>query len=319
MPLLPHVSSPDEYRNALRETAAFVQAVGLVAREHGLPGAPPERFTNGSSPVFALGDALVVKFYAALYHDTFLGEVAALRHVHGRVGMATPGVIASGEMDGWGYVVMERVRGCDMREAWDEMGRDDQLSVVRRTGEAAARLHAIPAEGVGEALRVDWPAFVARQTETAVEKHREAGLGEEWLRQIPAWLETVELEPAEANPSPVLLHTELMRDHVLVAPAGGGGWEVTGLIDFEPSMVGHRDYEMASVGLFISRGDPELFSAFLRGYGTDPRSVTREARRRWLAWTLLHRYGKLSWYLEFMPATERRTLDALAERWWATE
>ena len=319
MSLLPRVSSRDEYRSALRETPAFVEAVGRIVRQHELPGGGVERFTNGSSPVFALGNGLVAKFYAALYHDTFLGEVAALRHVHGRVGVATPGVIASGEMDGWGYVVMERLRGREMREAWDEMGRDDQLSVVRRTGEVTARLHAIPVSGVDPALRVDWPAFVARQRETAVEKHREAGLVEEWLRQIDPWLATVELEPEDVDPSPVLLHTELMRDHVLVAPAAEGGWEVTGLIDFEPSMVGHREYEMASVGLFISRGDPALLSVFLRGYGMETGRVSRQARRRWLAWALLHRYGKLSWYLEFMPETRERTLEALAERWWATE
>lgn len=313
---LPPVASRDDYRAALKQTEPFEAAVRHLSAVHGFPAAPLSRFSNGSTPVFAAGEAHVVKFYGPLYLDTFRGEVAALSHVHGRLGVPTPGVVASGTLDGWGYVVMDRLRGRELREMWDEMGPDDQLAAVRRTGEAAARLHALSVDGL-EALDVGWAAWTARQRETAVERHREKELGEEWLAQFPAWLDTVEMEP-DGPPPMVLLHTELMRDHVL-ADRAGEGWEVTGLIDFEPAMLGCRDYEMASVGLFVARGDPALLRAFLEGYGVDPRGVDDAARRRWLAWAILHRYGNLRWYLEFMPMPEERTLDALARRWWATE
>ena len=38
-----------------------------------------------------------------------------------------------------------------------------------------------------------------------------------------------------------------------------------------------------------------------------------------LAWTLLHRYGNLAWYLRRLPEPDRPALDALADRWFATE
>ncbi|WP_368396660.1 phosphotransferase [Streptomyces sclerotialus] len=36
-----------------------------------------------------------------------------------------------------------------------------------------------------------------------------------------------------------LLHTEVMREHFLVDP---DGWRLTGLLDFEPAMIGDRAY-----------------------------------------------------------------------------
>lgn len=313
---LPPVASVQEYHAALALPTVFEAASEVVARRHGLPHTPATRFSNGSSPVLALGEGHVVKFFAPLFAEHFGRERAALSRVGGRLGVPTPGLMAHGELDGWGYVVMERLGGRELREEWDDVDAASRLALAREVGAATARLHAVPTDG-DEALAMDWPAFVARQVDGCADRHREKGLAEEWAVQIPGWLDAV-LPTLDDGRPPVLLHTELMRDHVLVA-SGGGGWRVTGVIDFEPAMMGHPDYEMASVGVFVSAGDPALLGAFLHGMGRDPATVTPAERRRWLAWALLHRYGNLRWYLDILPHEGARTLDALAERWWAAE
>src|SRR6266540_6223054 len=84
-----------------------------------------------------------------------------------------------------------------------------------------------------------------------VDHQRAAGLHGAWLEQIPAFLDSATLDPV---PRPVLLHTEVMREHLLVTPHPDG-WSLSGLLDFEPAMRGAREYEFAAVGLFVSRGD----------------------------------------------------------------
>lgn len=73
------------------------------------------------------------------------------------------------------------------------------------------------------------PEFVARQRAACEQSQRGLGLAAEWADQIPGFLDSVALRDEE----PVLLHTEVMRQHLLVEP---GPWRLVGLIDFEPAL-----------------------------------------------------------------------------------
>ena len=66
----------------------------------------------------------------------------------------------------------------------------------------------------------------------------------------------------------------------------------------------------------LGGGDPRFLGRLLRAYGIAP---DRELRRRLLGWTLLHFYSNLPAYLSRLPAPAEPTLEALAERWFATE
>lgn len=95
---------------------------------------------------------------------------------------------------------------------------------------------------------------------------------------------------------------------------GDKGAQISGLIDFEPAMVGLREYEFASVGLFVAQGNSRLLRAFLSGYG---HSIDPELHRRVMGFALLHRYSSLRWYLEFMPNGD--TIEDLTERWFGID
>ncbi len=98
----------------------------------------------------------------------------------------------------------------------------------------------------------------------------------------------------------------------------GGRWRATGVLDFEPAMIGSREYEFASVGMFASVSDAGFLRALLLAYGFRQDELDHTLRRRFMAYTLLHRYSHLGWYLRRMPPGPGvESLEALADEWWA--
>jgi hygromycin-B 7''-O-kinase len=150
-----------------------------------------------------------------------------------------------------------------------------------------------------------WHPFIDSQKESLLERHRNWGLDPSWLSQIPEYMAGISLDvhgPAYMAP----LHTELMQEHIFIEKRGND-WTLSGLIDFEPSMVGHREYEFCAVGLFITRGDRDLFRLFLSSYGYTDAELTPDLNRRIMIFLLLHRYGNLRRFLGLIPPDLRFT------------
>lgn len=313
MSYLPTIASREDYLRAPRDEATYRAAIDEICRRHALPPGRRRKYAGGSTIVFAVGESHVVKLFEPIFTRAAATERAALARVQGRVGIPTPGLLAAGELDGWSYVVMEQLRGVCLKDAWPGVPREERLRICREVGTAAARMHALPADGL-PALEVDWAAFIAAQRDRCIEHQRRQGLAEAWLRQIPAFLEGVDLGGGRTD---ALLHTEIMREHLLVEGAAAR-WEITGLLDFEPAMIGDPAYDLASVGIFLCGAEPGLFPAFLAGYGPHARDLTADLQRRVLAYALLHRYSNLRWYLETVPP-RARTLEEVAEEWWPLE
>ncbi|GGN28083.1 phosphotransferase [Lentzea pudingi] len=246
------------------------------------------RFEGGSLPVFAIGDDLVLKLFPPEYHSEVSTEVAVMEAVHGRLPVPTPRLRGVGLLDDWAYVLMSRLHG------EEPVVPDVEVSV--RVGEMVKALHAIePPAVLGP---VDWAAFVGERRAVCVEQQRKRGLGARWLERIPAFLDGVDLG-AESS---VLLHTEVMSAHLLRRNG-----VLSGLFDFEPAMRGAFEYEFASVGVFVTKGDRECWRALVEAYGRvpDPRRV--------MAYALLHVYSNMPWYLREMPDGD--SFDELAVRW----
>jgi hygromycin-B 7''-O-kinase len=92
---------------------------------------------------------------------------------------------------------------------------------------------------------------------------------------------------------------------------------LSGLFDFEPAMVGAPEYDFSSLGLFVSCGDARFLRRTLLAYGYAPHALDEALSCRLMAYTLLHRYSNLRWYLERLPAPGDTSLEQLATRWWA--
>ncbi|MCR6488852.1 aminoglycoside 3'-phosphotransferase/choline kinase family protein [Amycolatopsis sp. OK19-0408] len=265
----------------------------LLGREDVVP------FTDGSLPVYAVGEDLVLKLYPPQCREELATERTALEVLSGT--LPVPRLEDTGERDGWGYLLMSRLPGRTLKELWPSLSLEDKRRLIPELGELLASLHAVDDPRLAVLAPADWAEFVTSQREQVVEHHLLTGLDEAWVAQIPGFLDAVDL----GRPPVVPLHTEFMRAHVMLENG-----HITGLFDWEPAMLGAAEYDFVAVGLFVTSGDGDLLRRFLDGYGhsVDP--------RRCLAYALLHVYSNFPWYFEIMPAPPEPTLDALAEAWW---
>ena len=239
MTSLPSADTEAGFDAVRRDEAALGPGVASLVGRLGLDHLTPERFSDGSLPVYALGDALVLKLYPPVFLHEREIESSVLSSLDGRLSIPTPRVQAIGSHDGWGYVLMDRVRGESLATAWPRIDMASRARLVRSLGVGLAELHAHGASSSLAALPPgDWAAFMRAQREGCVARQRACGLAEAWLEQIPAFLDATPLPP---EPPRVLLHTEVMREHLRVEERGGE-WALTGTFDFEPAMLGAAEY-----------------------------------------------------------------------------
>jgi hygromycin-B 7''-O-kinase len=305
--MLPAVRTDQEWKAVVGDERVIRPAAEDLASRLGLGGAGLRRYPEGSRPVYAVGGR-VLKLYPTVSAPDSVTEARVLEYLHGRLPVATPELLAHGEYEnGWHYLLMSQLPGTELAAAWPAIPRPHQDRVASQAGAMLAALHGLDPGPLRAVLGpADWAGFLAGQRATATVRQRAVGLPDLWLRQIEGFLDSV---PPAPGPVRVLLHTEVIREHLLVSP---GTWTLSGLLDFETAMTGGRAYELAAAGLGVARGDPRLLGRILVGYGRgfDPREL--------LAHTLLHRHSNLPECLSQFPAPPEPTLDSLAQTWFGT-
>lgn len=313
---LPAADTPEGWDALADDDAALAAGVDEILRAHarGLDAVPRTRYASGSLPVYAVGREHVLKLFPPHEEEHATVEARVLQAVHGRLPIPTPRLHAAGRHDGWHWLLMSQLHGERLVDAWPALAPADRDRLADSLGAALAALHAIDVAPLA-GLPPDWPSFVAGQRASAVARQRAHGLHDRWLGQIEPFLERWAPPP---SPPAALLHTEVMREHLLVA-SGDEGPQFSGLFDFEPAMLGAPEYDFASVGLFVACGDARFLRRVLRAYGYAPGALGAALQCRLMAWTLLHRYANLPWYLRRMPAGEATTLEQLAARWWSLD
>jgi hygromycin-B 7''-O-kinase len=312
---LPEAASEAAWDALLADDSALAAGVAAIAARHGLSGASAHRYGSGSMPVYALGQQHVLKIFPP--HEAAHADVEArvLGFVAGKLPLPTPAVTAADALEGWRYILMTQLRGQRLVDAWPTLSIDERDRLADDLGEGLAALHALDISGLAP-IEPRWDEFIARQIPNAVERQRQRGLAPHWLEQIPAFLDRWQPPAGGAR---ALLHTEVMREHLLVEPTAHG-WRLSGWFDFEPAMVGDPDYEFASVGLFVACGDGRTLRRILRAYGHADADADADGAAalacRFMAHALLHRYSNLPWYLRRLPPDGEITLEQLARQWW---
>jgi hygromycin-B 7''-O-kinase len=282
-------------------------AIDALLEGHGLQGAPRTRYDSGSLPVYAVGADHVLKLFPPHEYDHASIEARTLQALRDRLPIPTPRLVAHGRFDGGHYLLMSQLRGRRLVDAWPALSARERDRLAHRLGEAVAALHAIDTTALAD-LMPRWDEFLPAQRASAAQRQTTRGLAPHWVEQIDTFLERWMPPPA---PRRVLLHTELMREHLTV-DAG----ELAGLFDFEPAMLGAPEYDFASLGLFVACGDAPFLRRTLLAYGYAPHGLDAGLQNRLMAYTLLHRYSHLRWYLERLPVPGATRLEALAARWW---
>ena len=304
MTSLPAAATPEAFDALDLDDPALARAVRRLV------GAEVARIRAGSLPVFAVGVEQIIKLYPPCYAAERDHEARWLAALSGALPIPTPPLLDAGAADGWGWIRMGRLAGQPADQRWADIPPGERLRLSAALGEALAALHQLPAAPA--LASSDWGDFIRQQRRGAEARQRRLGLPEPWAEQIAPFLDRLALDITP--PSLVPLHTEIMRQHVFVEEGAGGRWRLTGLLDFEPSTLGARGYELASVGIFWACGEPGLLRAVAEGCG----QPTEGLPERVMGWALLHRYSNLPWYLRRMPPPAAvEALPALARRWFA--
>lgn len=311
---LPWVTTEKAFNAIGRDEDVLRPGLSRLCHRLGLDEAGLTRYETGSRPVYTAGDLVLKLFPPVVGWPDRQIEAGVLTAVDGKLPVGTPRVHAAGDHDGWGYVLMSRLPGAALNTVWDQLSTADLDRLAAQLGETIAALHRLPPPVIEDWWPADWATFVADQTAICDSEQHALGLPARWTEQIPGFLAAV---PLPSRP-PVLLHTEVMREHLLVTRSRGGTWRLSGLVDFEPAMRGEREYDFVAVGVFVAEGNARFLTRTLASYGYRPDEIGTDLRRRLLAWGILHRYSNLAWWMEWLPEPGRPTLEALADCWFAT-
>ena len=311
-PLLPRVTSRADYV-PLREdiTMTWLPAMRAICQRHDLPAAPLVRLGGGTNVVFAIGQELIIKLFPPYWKREVRADRSVAAHIYGKLPVTTPQIYAHGELEGWPYIVMSRLKGTYLIHIWDTLEYENQRALVIDLGKLLASLHSLSIADFS-GLELDWPIFLQQRLDRCQQHHREKGVAAHWLDQIPGYL-------AHASPlyppdyTPVLLSADLHHYHLLVEQEDTG-WRLCGFFDFDDARIGFYEYDFASVGLFMMLGRPDLLSAFLQAYGLTGADLNENLTHRLMAYTLLHRYRDLNWIIEDLVANPSvTTLEELAQ------
>ncbi len=273
-----------------------------ILTTHRLPVVDPEPMPTGSDIVWASGN-LIVKTTDPQWAKELVAERRALEITRG-LPIATPRLVAHGELSGWPYVVMTRLPGRALSGVWPGLNTGERRALAAELGRVVRELHAVDAPAP-----TSWEPFLLGRLRDVGAPHREVHTEARWLDRIDAFMESVRLITRPL----VFMHTEVLGEHVLVDRVEGD-WRVTGLIDFADSRTGNPGYEIPALVEFIFKGEPGMLGTFLEAYGMFAEDLTPELGRELLAWGLIHQFGSLPRMLAAAGPPEPDGLEALAAR-----
>lgn len=295
------------FRDLLRRDDLCRRLSGRICSEHGLaPGV--ERIKQGSNILFQLQDGNVIKIFSPDEMDFCRNETLFLRNLQGKLSVEIPVLLHSDVFAGYPFILMSKLPGRPLSDIWEQMDREQKKKICREIGELLRELHSLP-PSVAEGCAPEWFSFIDDQKKYLLENHINYGIRTDRLCEISRFIRLG--EPVEDSVSPVVCHTEIMREHLFVETVKGGAG-LTGLLDFEPSMKAIPHYDMCSVGLFVTAGDSELFGTILDAYSPNepilPMDVTRML--------ILHRYSNLNWFMGMLPEKMRDDdIESLGRYW----
>lgn len=298
--LLPANISPAGLDDLQAEPARWLPVVAALAAPF---TQAPVQAAETSTVLVGLADDVVIKLYAPFLRDHFNYERAALAHVHGRLSLPTPQLLADGELEGWPWLVMTRLPGRTLDGLWDTLPEAQRLALLRHIGRVAAELHALPVAPM-QAVAPAWPEFLQRQFSGCASRQQRTGLPPQLLAQLAGFLEG----PVPAGPD-VMLTGEFTPFNLLVDDHGA----LLGMIDFGDGLVGPREYDWLGPMCFYAAGQPARLDAFFEGYGLP---TPRHRREELLRLLLLHRYSCLRAQLKVPGWQQAASFAEVADLAW---
>lgn len=291
---LPDIKSFEEFESfKLHKTDIVENALYNIIQKHRLPAGILNAL-EGTNIVYALGNESVIKIYPPIHKEHYLSESLVLKNLQGKLSIKTPILEYEGEISGWPYVVISRIKGSSLEGLWENLEYSNKIIIIRELATLIREVHSLPTEGL-EVIDCHWPEFIKKQINHCQVQHQNTHLSECLIQQMFAYLEPIK-EDLLTIEKPVILTGEYTPMNLIVQQKGSV-WHIEGLIDFGDSMLGLPEYDLLGPGCFLIQGDKSLLREFLKAYGfsLDSFSADRldELSHKLTALMLLHRYSNL--------------------------
>jgi hygromycin-B 7''-O-kinase len=313
-PCLPPVASAAELDVLRAEPARWRAPVAALARELDLDPTSL-RDLGGGNLVVAVGavpgqEPHVLKLTPPRFAAEVRSEEAALEALAGRSwpdGIVAPSLEARGTLDGWSWVLIERLRGGTLLSLGASVAPADRVAIVTSLGRWLAALHAAP-RPEAPALAGSWRTYVVPERARCIARQARWGVPAALCAELQALLD--QAGDLAALPS-TLLHADLHDDNVL-CEARGGKTVATGVIDFGDAIEGDPLFDLVTPVGLVARGDHAQVRALFAAAGHAAALEDPVLIDRFLVYSTLHRWNDLTRVRAWAPDA-LTSLDALCE------
>ena len=313
MDTLPHqVDSTRYWQELYRQPLAFWQAaLDRIMAEHQLVSSSWTRAALGRNIVFVSPTA-VIKLGPPIWRGEMQREATALSAIVGRLPVATPALLAVGQLDGWDYLVQTPLPGTNLRTVWTELDAATRAALAYQHGTLMAALHALPTQDLPAHLAFDWQAMLAAQRAECVSEMQRAGVADALVQQIEPYLDATPWD----NEPPMLLHGDLTHLNMLVTEQAGS-WRISGLIDWGDVKIGARMHELISPGVHMYQGDAASLRAWYRGYGWAQHATAARDQHQIMTRAMLYYADDFARLIQTVPgAAQCQDWHAMAAAFW---
>lgn len=294
-----------------RDDAFWHPLLEHLRQQHQLPDGVWHRIRDGGNLLFRLGTDLIFKLVPPNWGYQGTAEIESLRLLAGKLPLAMPAIRASGEINGWIYIIMTVVPGRSLSEFWPQLSVKEKRPLVSQLGRIIRELHQLPLRS-GSSLQQDWQSYHQFLIEDCLPRHKLKGLPQALIDQIPALLAAADNYFDDGDT--FFIHMDLNPWNLMVEERAGE-YRLCGVLDFGDAVIGRsRLLELITPLLFMCQGNRSLMETLLDSYQLLDRTA-EDLQHRCLVNSLIRPACDYNFVLEQVPETgPRETWQQIADQ-----
>lgn len=279
--------------------------IARIATKHGIKINSLTKINGWANGLFIVNNEVVIKIVPPNWIGQGKRELAALELIVGHpLPVATPQLLANGSLDGWLYVIINKLEGTNLNEIWKDLDEDNQCSIIKQVVEFANALHKINISHVDKnsELYHDWPVFLQNQAANCYEKHKSKNIPKHLLDTMGSFLANHDHQSKFEHYQ--LMHTDLHPGN-LMAIKQNDTWQLSAVIDFGDALIGPDKYfEYATSSLLMGLGNKNINQTLLQAYGFDI-ADTQAFQHHLTALGMLRHMGGIDYIMARFPGSEK--------------
>ncbi|WP_158095094.1 aminoglycoside phosphotransferase family protein [Gottfriedia luciferensis] len=252
------------------------------------------RFAFGGNIVFSVDGKIVIKLYPSYVNDEFVKEKKILEFLNEqKLSVEIPHILSTGQFEGWNYLIMTELKGTLLIDIFDELNFEEKRKLASDLGNIIREVHNLTVTTNPDDFNT-WNEFLNKRFEELAYHHKNNGLSEGLLGQLPNYMKEESLQSDEK----LVLLTGEYTPFNLIMNKVDGNWKFTGLIDFADCFVGNSKYDLLGPIAFMFYPYDGLNRIFLESYGYQENELNDDFKKELMTYLLLHRFSNISFYQE---------------------